>query len=1465
MKERCSGVIKLIFLSLLFAAQTQAATVLWHNLSDGPGGTNAGVTQDVVDQNIDVIGTNALVNAIHVTAQTTDIFITVTNGDAVITGSGNRADGVPQTEPARLYLSAAINRTITFSLAQSLMFRGTADGANELDLLVSITGSGNVVFNIEGGQSVSFSSTPSTGGTYALLGMQTPSGDPKLIFKRMSAFSGNINADIDINIGPKSYLSYIAETPSASGSATQEGTIRFDPSNSGSGLTVVNIAPGAAFVIRGHYLPVPFSTNFLISDVQFGVAAGQLADLAIINSNGLAGFAAPLRIVNDNNLMPNLVSDPFHDNSFAIDPAEYGFILGANAELELQHLTYLDYIGTQTNGVPDVETPLDNLQPKIRDLIECGKISDVQSLIKARNPSAFFVDGNASDAMEPAVIKLFGSSAIYFRSGVDCNGDVVPSFTVDPNQTGCSGAGNIVFDVEAPLTVIGDVGPLGQPANSALNILSLQVTPTGCSVLVGSGETQFPQRTFARDASGDYLQYAKAAWLINNRMNLEGTSIVHTDANHAVFDRETLLREHVTSSPTYIGGESYKIFLPENQQRPTIALYQSTFHVQTNVALTGVDIRVPNDVDTANLSYLRFYNNGRRLDNGYGRIMILGTDEGSYSACGYPINGDAHLDVFQDTVQASSTPQVLLLDVGANTACITEGLTYDISGQYAVQTIFLGNASNISIGTDGSQGIDVNTGLPFNLVTTPTLSVAGDFYSFETQGGYWGLPETSSTTGQGGIFVDANGTIKIEQNRRANFDIMVTKSRNGAISLPKNQVYFSSRVGIAQWDINLTDTAQQVLIPAGIRLSDFTMDWGAITKDYVSSNSFVPYEPLGSPAACALPAVTDANLRALPKVRGTVDQFQIKRSRIGDQMHLQVQGGDIKELVFLVAGNSAEAPVGFLVVEDEAYVGIGTAHRNVDSLHASVKLGVNGLSICANGNATIGLNEDVLIDNTCAILSGTSFGVDGAQILTIYSQLEKEFRIKPTGVLDLSQFNNDNKILRFSGSVRLVCEPGARIILGGGTLVFTDMTQWTFESVLDSDLLAGSMPADLDDIRVKLSGRGFILMNEGASMQLLEDQFLGIETFPSCDLVTSITWILNGQASINIGTDIEPGGALQIGNTQCFADNAVDATFLIDGDAALMQVNRRGFLGFGVGVADKASPIPNDWLVNCLENVKLISVEVRTGTFRHNQISSGDVDLASLFAVGPCERYSWTFNVNNSRILGGGNFVLLQNCLTAACSGALDILNDPIFMNVKNMPVEAQKMIEQSQALVKQAEEMMNMARQMLQQQWRGPKDFEKVRSLIRESKSKKNEAITTLRNIIPPSINPIVQSTAGVISSSLSVGILSGLALLVDPSKVNLARITPQQLFTYLTTSAYATQSSSRANIARNQTAQTVLGFVDGSLIRRDSFGFILSSGGASYNELDHSLALGAISIGLDVNSRSIVTANEIKGKVDF
>ncbi|HEX2978242.1 MAG TPA: hypothetical protein VHO47_03945 [Candidatus Babeliales bacterium] len=1479
-------IVALIFISKTLVAAPCATTVNWHNLSDGPGGFSAGVTSDVTDQNIDVIGTNALVNGIHVQAITCDISITVTNGDAVITGSGNRSDGVP-TNPARLYLYAATGHSITFSLTNDLLFRGTANGATLLDLLVTVSGGGTVNFFIEGTKHVAFSSIPTSGGTKFFVAMQN-GASPTVLFSRFQPLGSlgavDLAGNVEVQVGPRSIMSYMAVTPIAAGGATETSLIKFDPSNTGSGLMILRLLNGANVDIMGHQLTAIGglnNPNILISDINLAVPAGGNAHFIIQNANSGAGTPACLTVINQNNILTNYVQDPFCDGQFLVTGTQTGFILGANAELELQNITYLNYIGTTTNAVPQVFTPFNNLQPLIQTAILNGEASGPEDFIKFRNPSAFIVDGFQNANAIPALIKMDGSSAIYFRSGCDnlgsytefvsVGGSLVLSFTIDPLER-TPGVGNLVFDVEGLLNANGD--PLG---NNGLNVLSLAVTKSGCPVFVEGTETQFPMRTFALNADGSYQHYNSAGWIINNRMNIGNASIMHTDVNHIVLERDNLGRCDLNSEPTYIGGETFVLCNPVGQQRPTIALYDAFIRFNTSAGFTGVDIRVPNDPINpgGNVSEFLFYANGRAIDNAYGRYVILGTNLGSLSAAGQLIDKDAHLDIFQENAQAVASLHKLLLDVSYNSSCITQGITGNITGQFSVHTIFLGNNSNISIGTDGAVGTSTQ-GIPFALVTTPSLVIVGDYLSFETHGGSLGLPETSGTTGQGGIFVDANGTITINRLAIANFSTMVVRSRNGVIDLPENQVNFRNRVGITQWNINLTPPNSPILIPAGQFLSDFTMDWGAVTKDYTGTPSFVPYEPVFTPSACFCPPVTAANLQSLPTVQGTVDQFQIKRSRIGDQAHLLCDGGNIRELVFLLGCNTAEAPVAFIVVQNEGVVGLNTVHRNLDSDSAQIVLGINGVQLCANGSGTFEINEDVIINNVCHIMPGPNFGIGSPQTLRFHSQDPKEIRVLNTGVLDLSQFTLPTQNIEFAGNLSLVFEPGARMILGGGTVVFNDNSSLALERVFNVGLEAGLSVSDLDSIRVKLIGNGTIVMNDASSFVVPNDTFFGVETDPTCTNFTNINLILQDRARFEIGNDSLEGGAFQVGNTLVTPGASVNFGLTINGNGSLFQINRQGFFGLGVGIVDKTSTFPNNWVVGCLANVGNVSINIQEGIFRHRQIFSGNFNLASLLAIGPADSYTFNFDPVVSNIQGGANMILMQNCLgveeriqfSNAFTGKAGEFFDKLMTSQADsflVPVDQMRPI-----IAKLMEILMQGETISTDQEF-----FKTGRALFDAYAPKRsgsfdspaepfmNDLRTILRGpSLGVTLNPTVTTFNGVVNSSLTVGMFSSKDILNDATQPpQPTAVTPLALYTYLATREIDSYASPKANCAMTNLNVFTVAYVHNNVINRTPYTRVLGGTSADPRGYEYSVNRGAVHLNVDDATSDINIVTEIRG----
>ena len=596
--------------------------------------------------------------------------------------------------------------------------------------------------------------------------------------------------------------------------------------------------------------------------------------------------------------------------------------------------------------------------------------------------------------------------------------------------------------------------------------------------------------------------------------------------------------------------------------------------------------------------------------------------------------------MLQVTDQLKVSDQELFLQVAPNDPCFTVAVNAPVNlNQGSVQTILLNDGSTVAIGSVPVTADDEqNAHLQFNVPTTPTVVIDGAFFSFETLGSLTKLSDT------GAILVGQNGVFTNNDGNRANISTMVVRSGNGVVDLPVTDISFASRVGVTDFKPVLKEN--NILVQPGETFSDFTLDWSQVSAD---CTSFVPFDPKMTPLPCQCPPLTNANLTNLPTILGTVEQLQIRGSRLGDQVNVLVgAGGLVRELVFLPGCPPAQNPMGLIAVEGWGQVGLGSAHRNLDSNFAALTLGINGVTVVAKGDGVIELNENIIIDNVCHIMPGPDFGQSGTQTLTFFSNDACEFRIKSTGVLDLSQFKGSQQQVTFGGNMRLVFEPGAQMLLSNVSgddnrtnVVFTDTVSINFERVFDTAVLAGTAPNAVANRLVKFSGNGNVVMNKGATLILPDNTFLGIETNPDCGNFTDIQWTLNDQASFNVGTETEQGGSFQVGNRTNVEGSSINFELVVDGVNAVFQIRRQGLVSFGVGAVSTASQIPNQWTFEGLNNVNNVAITLLAGSFRHNQIFSGDTSNASLLVVGPAASYDFSFDVNQSLILGGGNLALV--------------------------------------------------------------------------------------------------------------------------------------------------------------------------------------------------------------------------------
>lgn len=1265
--------LKVLSFFLLCSTISIQAVVVW----------TSGVTPDVLDDDLDLAANTIVLQGpgpVQVTALTKSINVNMSvPGPITIQGQ--------PTGNSRLYFFANAGQTITVHMTDDLTFQGSPGGAVP-DLLFIVEGFGEVIFQMDGNTVLTLSRNGATGGAVQMyLNMNTPLGlfVPTLLFQRdpVDPFP---NDNVEFVVASGSIFSYLSTQVQPT--STQQGEVTFNTTNAlGSGRMILTIQDMAAFIVRGRLLN-PFAPGlFTIADIDPTMPAGELADVIVQNTN--ASTSGSLLVQNYNNTIGEFIWDPWFNLDVRGAPPfgtfsglQYGFIIGSFGELDVQTDAYFDYVGL--TGTVCVNPPIPGVDP-----------SKISSMVKARSGSALFTDAQPDDSFTPPLINIEATAGVYFRSGVDNQGNINPitgpdPYTINPaNRT--PGAGFPVFDIEGVLNIVG--ANTATQELSLFQLLSLEVNPTGGPLFDDGTETIFPLRTFATQSATNVctdmtfttsLSYNNACFFNNGRANLFNVSWEHTDQNHLVFEKDD-----INSEPAYIGGDTWAI---ANKQTPPYcmplpiwAFVNSRFNIHTSVALTGLELLVPNGTDLlnnciANNSYFTFYQNGYVIDDGTGRQMNLGTYIGSTACDGCTvISQDAELDVMQTQPCLGQAPvmscsptqgltQLLTLLTAPNTSVLVQGVppAAVIANQFSIQTIFLGNNSNVSIGTftNNFMGTTMDPNLAtqtsFTLTTCPELLICGNFFSFESRGGQNRMPSTSNVTGQGGIFVDTNGTISICKTPcafLANMGVMVTKSGNGIIDLPKNQVFFDPRVGIANWNLNLNDPNQVVIVPRGQFISDYTLNWQYTLKDYTI---FTPYI-IDCITTCTVQPVVEANVTAIPTIQGLVQQLQLAGTRLGDPVHVKIDGGIVEELVFLKGFSSGSAPVAVVVLQNGGKVGLGTAHRNIDSTLAEFTLGANGVNLILDGtSAEVVINEDMIINNICSILPGPDI-VGQSAVLKFTSDCCNTLRVTRNGVLDLSAFS-DNQVIEFAGNLDVVFEPGARIIFStntnlvtGPTLLWSDMATCTFSPVFNTaNIFPGSTLHNTDPYRVVFSGVGQLEFADCSKAQLFRDAFVGIETLPVCSILnTNVKLNIIDSAQFLIG-DVDcqiEGGALQVGNVTDTLSPVVTFSLILDGPNAKFEIGPQGFFGAGVGIVSKPPTGHDLWQVAPTANLTNISFDWQNGLFRHPQVFPGSDVRSALMALSNSTNGSMSggfgtvFNLDTPPLFGDPVFgTLLSTC-----------------------------------------------------------------------------------------------------------------------------------------------------------------------------------------------------------------------------
>ena len=244
--------------------------------------------------------------------------------------------------------------------------------------------------------------------------------------------------DIIVNVGQGSTLSYLSAYKNLL-FAQDTGSIVFDVGNipasdvcSVPGSMVLVVDDKAACITAGHWVKASkksdsilnynthlYKKSFSLDDIHLDVAAGHKAITKVTVNQSFSHdtFHGGLIIANHNNSFSELLSDPFyhlktrkdtHDFKGSFKGNRYGWVLGANGVLDIDHGTFVMYDCYAENCMP-------NSFGSLRK-IEGFKGLDVRQLVKKRNPSAFIVDGNNNPEAQKARINLGKQSGLFFRS-----------------------------------------------------------------------------------------------------------------------------------------------------------------------------------------------------------------------------------------------------------------------------------------------------------------------------------------------------------------------------------------------------------------------------------------------------------------------------------------------------------------------------------------------------------------------------------------------------------------------------------------------------------------------------------------------------------------------------------------------------------------------------------------------------------------------------------------------------------------------------------------------------------------------------------------------------------------------------------------------------------------------------------------------------------------------------------------
>jgi len=406
-------------------------------------------------------------------------------------GSGAVTVAPATGKPGHLVFNVASGKRIDVHVWNDLNFVGSATGSEPMHL--SFRGKGQVNFRLPCGKTVSFGSSGSNG-THVRILMDQERDDmatPMVLFSSWSYDVDSVNQVLSqhrfVKVGQDSSLSFVSQHASGLPEAHVlygYGSLAFDPSNSGKGRFILEIAKGVndgdfkdgAVNIYGSLVtgsgPTGGALEVLNKDLRTAVSpkyrAGIQASMRIMHDVAKAEDAAwethkldpahrrGLVVINRNHSLPRFANN--YDQAatagasqwFAANTYQTGFVLGNNGMLEIDHNCFLDYIaGAKQVAITDAV--------HVASLATQAGGTHHASRVKKHNPAALIVDGNAftyvnaSDdgvqyaSSEIAQIVMRGHAGIMLRSGAsDQTGDVVATTMNSDGLEKTDGSGSYV-------------------------------------------------------------------------------------------------------------------------------------------------------------------------------------------------------------------------------------------------------------------------------------------------------------------------------------------------------------------------------------------------------------------------------------------------------------------------------------------------------------------------------------------------------------------------------------------------------------------------------------------------------------------------------------------------------------------------------------------------------------------------------------------------------------------------------------------------------------------------------------------------------------------------------------------------------------------------------------------------------------------------------------------------------------